>query len=155
MNFLKAKSFLNEKIIFVGGDHSITYSTFKAFSEKNKNVGLIIFDAHPDSSLYVKSISHEDFVRKLVDEGILKKENIIYVGLRKFGKSEIEFMKGVKSFDMRDIFLNFNEACDTIMELCRGFKEFYLSIDIDVLDPAFAPGTGYLEPGGFSMSQLL
>jgi formiminoglutamase len=141
--------------IFLGGDHSITYSLFKGFATGKSNVGLLIFDAHPDCSLYVKSISHEDFVRKLVDEGVLKKENLIYVGLRKFGKSEVEFLKGVKSFDMKDVFLNFNEVCDTIMELCMGFKEFYLSLDIDVLDPAFAPGTGYLEPGGMSIRELL
>ena len=141
--------------IFLGGDHSITYSLFKGFCKNNKNFGLLIFDAHPDCSLYVKSTSHEDFVRKLVDEGVLKKENIIYVGLRKFGKSEVEFLKGVKCFNMKDIYMNNEEICNSVMEMCREFKEYYMSIDIDILDPAFAPGTGYLEPGGFSMRELI
>src|SRR3989344_6347135 len=60
--------------IFLGGDHSITYSLFKGFAKKNENYGLLIFDAHPDCALYIKSVSHEDFVRKLVDEGILDKK---------------------------------------------------------------------------------
>ena len=141
--------------IFLGGDHSITYSLFKGLAKNKKDCGLLIFDAHPDCSLYVKSISHEDFVRKLVDEGILKKENIVYIGLRKFGKSEVEFLKGAKSYDMKNLLFNMEKVCDDVMEICREFEELYLSIDIDILDPAFAPGTGYLEPGGMSMRELI
>jgi|SRR3989344_1986131 len=141
--------------IFLGGDHSITYPLFKGFSKNKKNCGLLIFDAHADSSLYVRSVSHEDFVRKLVDEHVLKKENLVYVGLRKLYKSEIEFLKGVRYFDMKNLFLNIDNACDSVMEICRQFNELYLSIDIDVLDPSFAPGTGYLEPGGLSTRELI
>jgi len=141
--------------IFIGGDHSITYSLFKSLAKKSKNAGLIIFDAHPDCALYVKTASHEDFVRKLVDDGFLTKENLVYVGLRRFSKIENDFLKGIKCFNMKNVFLNIENACDNIMEICRQFNELYLSIDIDVLDPSFAPGTGYLEPGGLSVRELL
>ena len=56
---------------------------------------------------------------------------------------------------MKNLFLNIDNACDSVMEICRQFNELYLSIDIDVLDPSFAPGTGYLEPGGLSTRELI
>ncbi|MBI2671443.1 arginase family protein [Candidatus Woesearchaeota archaeon] len=141
--------------VFLGGDHSITYPLFKSFAKEKKNAGLLIFDAHPDCALYVKTASHEDFVRKLVDDGFLKKENLVYAGLRRFSKVENDFLRGIKCFNMKDLFLNTENACDNIMEICRHFDELYLSIDIDVLDPGFAPGTGYLEPGGLSIRELI
>ena len=57
---------------------------------------------------------------------------------------------------MKDIFENgVNEVCDTIMEICRKFNKLHISLDIDVVDPAFAPGVGYLESGGLSSNEIL
>lgn len=146
-----------DKAFFLGGDHSITYSIFKAFSYKHKNPGLLIFDAQPDCEVYTDIATHEDFVRKLVEDGYLKVENVILVGVRSFSKNEIEFLKQnkIRFFSMKDLFNDIQSSCDEIMELSMGFDGLYLSVDIDVVDPAFAPGTGYLEPGGLSTRELI
>ena len=142
--------------IFLGGDHSITYGLFKGFSKKNKNAGLLVFDAHPDCMENFK-VTHEDFINVLISEGILKKENLVLVGLRSWDKQEIEWLKKnkIKFFTSKDIFNNTENVCDSVMEMCRNFGSLYLSIDIDVVDPAFAPGTGYLEPGGITSRELI
>jgi formiminoglutamase len=141
--------------VFIGGDHSITYSLFKGFAERYKNPGLLIFDAHADCVNDFKPASHEDFVKVLIKEGILKSENLIIIGLRNWHSKEREFLEKnkIKTYKMKDI-LDDNDVCDVIMEECNKFDGLYLSVDIDVLDPAFAPGTGYLEPGGMSVRQL-
>lgn len=141
--------------IFLGGDHSITYSLFKGFAKEKKDCGLLIFDAHPDCALYVKSISHEDFVRKLVDEGILDKKNLVYIGVRKSGKVEKEFLKKVKTISVEEVESSPEKTAELLIDFFNKFKEVYMSIDIDVLDPTFAPGTGYLEPAGLNMKELL
>ncbi|MBM3708787.1 MAG: arginase family protein, partial [Actinobacteria bacterium] len=143
--------------IFIGGDHSITYSCFKAFSEKSNKPGLIVFDAHADSEVTTKSVTHEDFIRKLIEDKILKPENLILVGLRNFTNKEISFLiqNKIKFFDMKKIFEDLENVCDTIMELARNFDSLYISIDIDVVDPSAAPGTGCLEPAGLSARELV
>ena len=65
----KALSTFPQKAIFLGGDHSITYSLFKAFSEKFQNPSLIVFDAHPDAMKGIKPVSHEDMNRELIEDG--------------------------------------------------------------------------------------
>ena len=140
--------------VFVGGDHSITYGSFKGFSKKFSNPGIILFDAHPDLEVTSGSVTHEDYLRKLIEEGVLKKENVILVGIRKVSKNEKDFMNGMKFFGMEQIFNNEEDVCDSVMEMAREFDGLYLSIDIDVLDPAFAPGTGYREVSGLNSQQL-
>lgn len=140
---------------FLGGDHSITYGSFKGFCRKFRNPGIVIFDAHPDLEVNAGSATHEDYLRKLIEDGFLKKENAILVGIRKLSKNEGEFAKGMKIYYMDQIFRNEEDICDSIMEIAKEFDGSYLSIDIDVLDPVFAPGTGYLEVGGMDLNQLL
>ncbi len=149
-----AKKFKNKKTIFLGGDHSITYSIFKAFSEEN--VGLIMFDAHIDGVNNFNPPSHEDFLKVLVKEKLINPENIILIGTRCFNEIESRFLEEnkIKYYSPEHIFLNLENSCDGIMEKARSFSKLYLSIDIDVLDPAFAPGTGYLEPNGLNTQQL-
>ncbi len=139
---------------FVGGDHSITYGSFKGFAKKFRNPGIIVFDAHPDLEVNAGSVTHEDYLRKLIEEKLLEKENVILIGVREFSKNEKEFMKEMKVYFVDSLFNNEENICDAIMEIARGFDGLYLSIDIDVLDPAFAPGTGYLEPGGMRLQEL-
>ena len=144
-----------EGYIFLGGSHSVTYSLFRGMKGGNK--GLLIFDAHVDADFYTKTITHEDFVRKLIEEKSLRKENLVYVGTRKVYNNELKFLQEnkIKSFNVDKIFdLGVKESCDCVMEICREFSDLYISIDIDVLDPAYAPGTGYPEPGGLSSREL-
>lgn len=141
--------------IFIGGDHTITYSCFKNFSKKYKNPGLLVFDAHADCMDNFK-ITHEDWLNVLVEEGFVKPENVILVGLRRIEKSELEFLKEkrIRYFSMDKIFGKHEDVCDTVMENLRNCDGLYVSIDIDVIDPAFAPGTGMLEPGGFFSEEM-
>ncbi|HUW44094.1 MAG TPA: arginase family protein [Bacillota bacterium] len=149
----------NPKIIFLGGDHSISFSTGRAFLEycrkENKEPCLIVFDAHADCMTPMKEPTHEEWVRALVDFGF-PAENILLVGVRNLDPSENVFLKksGIKVMKMNQLLENFEDSCDIIMEFSKG-KELYLSIDIDIVDPAFAPGTGHKEPGGLTSRQFL
>jgi agmatinase len=151
------------KTIFLGGDHSITYSTGKAFldycKQQKKKPCLIIFDSHPDlmpvSFKKENFANHEEWLRKLIEDGF-PKENILIVGIRNAEKQEILFISQnkIKTISINNLFLDIENICDTIMEFASG-KELYVSIDIDVIDPAFAPATGYPEPGGLTSREFL
>lgn len=149
----------NVRPLFLGGDHSVTYPVVKAFKEiYPKNPGIIIFDAHPDAENDFMPPSQEDLLCALVNQNIIKKENIILVGTRNWDKNEIEFIQKnkIKYFSMKEIIAEgINEISESIMSVAKNFKDLYVSIDIDVLDPAFAPGTGYIEPGGLTTRELL
>ncbi|MBW3014578.1 arginase family protein [Candidatus Woesearchaeota archaeon] len=142
--------------IILGGDHSITYSCFKAFSKKHKNPALIVFDAHVDAVSNFSPPTHEDYLRVLVEEKILKPENIILVGVRNIDRIELDWLKqkNIRFFTMKQL-EDAEDVCDGIMQTLREFDAVYLSLDIDILDPAFAPGTGCPEPGGLSTRELL
>ena len=142
----------DSKYIFIGGDHSITYPIFKAFSESNENSFLIVFDAHADCDYPAKEPTHEEFLRAILEEKLVKPENVILVGIRKMWDIEKEFLeeKGIKVFE--DIF-NVEAVADYITEKANG-KDVYVSVDIDVLDPAFAPAVNYPEPNGLSSKEL-
>jgi len=157
----KAKQILkdNEKPLFLGGDHSITFPIVKAFKEiYPENPGIIIFDAHPDAENDFMPPTQEDLLQGLINQNIIKTENIILIGTRNWDKKEIEFINKhkIKFFNMKEIAKEgIKEVSESIMSVARNFKDLYISIDIDVLDPAFAPGTGYQEPGGLTTRQLL
>jgi len=150
-----SKIFENKfKTIFLGGDHSISYSIGKAFLENTKKLDkepcLIIFDAHADCMP-----THEEWLRALIELGF-PTENILLVGVRNFWKDEIDFLKkhNIRNIHMNFLLENLQDVCDTIMEFSNG-RELYVSIDIDVIDPAFAPATGYKEPGGLSSREFI
>ena len=148
---------LKEGDIFIGGDHSISYHIFKKFFKDKKNPGIIIFDAHPDLFQHFDTPMQTDWLYFLVKEKLIKPENIILIGIRNPDMKEVGFLKDykIRYFTSRQLFNNLENSCDGIMELARNFSDLYISIDIDCLDPAFAPGTGYLEPGGLSTRELI
>ncbi len=151
-------SSLNGKAIIIGGDHSITYSCFKAFAKNNPGAGLVIFDAHPDLEVGLDTPTQEDYTRLLIKEGVLDPKKLVLIGLRNWHGYELEFAKqnNIKCFDMKKIAqIGVSEVCDTVMEQVNSWPAVYLSIDIDAVDPAFAPGTGYREPGGLTSRELL
>ena len=158
--YTKALSVLKDNVrpLFLGGDHSITFPLVKAFSSVySSNPGIVIFDAHPDAENDFVA-THEDLLCALVNQDVIKKENIILVGVRNWDKKEIDFIKknNIKYFSMKEIAKEgIHEVSESVMIVAKGFSDFYVSIDIDVLDPAFAPGTGYMEPGGLSTRELL
>ena len=155
LNMYETKS----KSIFLGGDHSISYSTCKAFldycNKIDKKPCLIVFDAHADCMQPMKEPTHEEWLRALIEQGF-PSEKILLVGVRNMWKDEISFLKqnNIRYIKMNQFLDNLEDTCDIIMEFSNG-KELYVSIDIDIIDPAFAPGTGYCEPGGLSSRQFL
>ena len=147
------------KTIFLGGDHSISYSTTKAFLDYCRREGkepcLIVFDAHADCMTPMKEPTHEEWLRKVIEQGF-PVENILLVGVRNSCREEIEFLaeKRIKQIKINSIIEDIDNIADTIMEFSNN-KEVYVSIDIDIIDPAFAPSTGYQESGGLTSRQFI
>ncbi|MBI4154680.1 arginase family protein, partial [Candidatus Woesearchaeota archaeon] len=126
--------------IFIGGDHSISYALVKGFFKRFKNFGLVVFDAHPDCCEPFKTVTHEDWLRKLIEEKVIKKENILLFGIREVDKTEFEFLKGMSIIKCKEILEN-KDYTNKLMNFINKFKNIYLSLDIDVVDPKDAPGT--------------
>lgn len=147
------------KVVFLGGDHSISYSTTKAFLDNCRNSKkepcLIIFDAHPDCMKPMKEPSHEEWLRKLVEEGF-PPQNILLVGVRNSYPEEIIFLgkNKIKIITINQLLEDLQDSCDIIMEFSSR-KELYVSIDVDIVDPAFVPGLSYPEPGGLTSRQFI
>jgi arginase family enzyme len=153
----KSKQIFNSEFpIFIGGDHSISYSLLRSFSEENKNACLIVFDAHADCMHDLSTPTHEGWLRVLVEKGF-NPRSIILIGLRNVHPVEQSFLTDnkINLFTCKQLFNSLEEECDEIMEIARRFDSVYLSIDIDVLDAAFAPGTGYPESGGLNPRELI
>lgn len=145
-----------EADIFLGGDHSITYSSFQTMQSNNK--ALIILDAHPDLDTGTQTPTHEDYLRKLIENSHVRSEDVFLIGIRNYGSNELDFIKQnkIKAFTSKQVFLQgIEEIADTITEITSHYKNIYLSIDIDVVDPSSAPGTGYPEPAGLSSRDAL
>ena len=153
------------KTIFIGGDHSISYSLARAFldscKDNSKEPVLIIFDAHADCMPLVKGSesypTHEAWLRGLIETGFNPK-NILLVGIRNLDAREFEFIneKHIRIVHTNQLLNDLDDTCDIMMEFAFSQdKELYLSLDIDVVDPAFAPATGYLEPGGLTSRQFI
>lgn len=166
--YKNAFEIFNEKprTIFIGGDHSISYSLVRAFLDycqsgdyedegRVKEPCLIVFDAHADCMAAMKEPTHEEWLRKLIEDGF-PAENVMLVGVRNMWKDEIQFLKekNIRMISMNQLLDDLQDTCDTIMEFSNG-KELYVSLDIDVADPSFAPATGYPEPGGLTSRDFI
>jgi agmatinase len=150
---------IKPKVIFLGGDHSISYSIGRAFLEyckqENKEPCLIVFSAHGGCIKSKKKLLHEEWLSDLIEEGF-PTENILLVGVRNLLKEEIVFLKEKKihMINLNQLTENLEDTCDAIMEFSNG-KELYVSIDISVIDPVFAPAVYNPEPGGLTSRQFL
>ncbi len=137
--------------LFIGGDHSITYPLFKAFRETHPNPFLVVFDAHPDCMTPSPEPTHEEFLRAIIEDGF-PTDKIILVGTRKVEPEEQKFLYEHKIKVFNDI-LDLQAMTDYITERANGHN-LYISIDIDAIDPAFAPGVNYPEPAGLSSKEF-
>jgi arginase family enzyme len=135
------------KVVFLGGDHSISYSTTRAFLDYCDNSGkkpcLIVFDVNPNCMKFTGEANNFGWLRNLIEEGF-PPENVLLVGIRNFYESELAFVKEkkIKILSLNSILLDIEGSCDLIMEFSNG-KELYVSIDIGVIDPVFAPAVSY------------
>jgi len=147
---------IKEPAILIGGDHSITYPTVKAFTKNNKDPWLVVFDAHPDLMDDFTPPTQEDYLRVLIEENIVNPKKIILIGVRNWDKIEVDYLKlkGIRYYTMKEIFnKGIKHIIKEITELIDS--PLYLSIDIDAVDPVEAIGTGYTEHGGMSSRELI
>ena len=147
--------------LIIGGDHSITEPGVQACAAVHGPVGLVHFDTHTDTGAEVfgATLSHGTVMRRLVDAGLVDPRRYVQIGLRGYWPGEAEFAwqaeRGITSLFMHDV----REA--GIAEIARrtieiaGSGPVFLTVDVDVLDPAFIPGTGTPEPGGMTSAELL
>jgi agmatinase len=149
----KAKEIFSnkEKSLIIGGDHSITYPLLQAFQEQNKNPFLIIFDAHADCMPPQKEPTHEEFLRAIIEDGF-PSEKIILIGARKIEAEESKFLSSHNIKIFQTIY-DMESCADYITEKANG-KDLYVSIDIDAIDPSFAPAVNYPEPNGLTSKEF-
>ena len=146
----------------LGGDHAITEPAVRAVARaRGGPVGMVHFDTHTDTGEVVFGVerSHGTFIRRLIDAGQLDASRYAQIGLRGYWPGEKEFSwqaeRGITSLfahDVRD--LGIHEVVRRAIAAV-GPGPVYLTVDVDVLDPAFIPGTGTPEPGGMTPSELL
>jgi formimidoylglutamase len=151
--------------IVLGGDHSITWPSATAIAEVRRpgSIGIVHFDAHADTanSDWGVLAGHGTPMRRLVESGAVAGRNFVQVGLRGYWPpvETFEWMQaqGLRYHFMREIEERGAEAviAQAIEEALDGPDYVYLSLDIDVIDPGMAPGTGTPEPGGMLTREVL
>ncbi len=143
----------------VGGDHSILLPILRAIRAVHGPVGLIQLDAHSDTwdKYWGVKYSHGTPVRRAIDEGLLSESHILQIGLRGqwYDATDMDYAEAHKiTVITADEFHEHGLALvRQKLETLRGVKT-YLSLDIDIVDPAFAPGTGTPQVGGLSSVQI-
>jgi agmatinase len=148
--------------VIIGGDHSITEPNVRACAAVHGPLGLLHFDTHTDTGdeVFGATLSHGSVMRRLVEAGHVDPRRYVQIGLRGYWPGEAEFAwqaeRGITSLFMHDV------RDDGIRDVMRraiegvGAGPAFLTIDVDVLDPAFIPGgTGTPEPGGMTSGELL
>jgi agmatinase len=147
--------------VVLGGDHSISEPDVRACAAAHGPVGLVHFDTHTDtgSEVFGVGLSHGTIMRRLVEGGHVNPRRYAQIGLRGYWPGEVEFAwqaeRGITSLFMHEVRdLGIKEVVGRAVEAV-GDGPVFLTVDIDVLDPAFAPGTGTPEPGGMSTGELL
>lgn len=150
--------------IIVGGDHSLMYPDVAGLVDVygKGNVGVVHFDAHFDAGQGgAHLLSHGQPVYRLFNEQLVPGKNFIQVGLRGYwpGRESFEWMRehGLRYHTMAEIE---RQGWDAVMrrvlqEAREGPEKLFISFDVDVLDPAYMPGTGTPEPGGLTMREAL
>jgi agmatinase len=151
--------------IVLGGDHSITYPAASAVAESvaPRSMGIVHFDAHADTAAttWGSLRSHGTPMRRLIESGAVAGRNFVQVGLHGYWPppETLEWMRanGLRCHFMTEIEERGAEAvvADAVAEALDGPEVIYLSIDIDVIDPGMAPGTGTPEPGGMLTREVL
>ena len=137
-----------QRPVTLGGDHSITYPIVRAFGKKISDLTIIHFDAHPDlyDELQGNRLSHACPFARIMEEKLAKR--LIQVGIRTMNGHQREQVArfGVESFELKQL---------PAFEKLRTWCPVYVSFDMDVLDPAFAPGVSHREPGGISVRDAI
>ncbi|MCH8975543.1 MAG: agmatinase [Thaumarchaeota archaeon] len=141
----------NKQLIILGGEHLITLGTYMSFP---KETGYLVFDAHYDLRNEYADIklSHASYLRRIVEKR--GAENIVHIGARAFVKEELAFLTENKIKTISDKDIREGNGPRLIKDAISTFDKIYTSFDLDVLDPAFAPGVGNPESVGITSREL-
>ena len=141
--------------VLIGGEHTLTYAAIQAMGS---NVGLISFDAHADlrNEYMGLDVSHATFMRRIAEH--MGHERIMEVGVRALCKEEVQYinetnMTLITTQRLRE--LGPERAAELVKAQTKKFERKYITIDMDVLDPAFAPGVGSPEGDGICPNMLI
>ncbi|MHA1557467.1 MAG: agmatinase [Candidatus Heimdallarchaeota archaeon] len=159
----RVKTIINKNAIpvILGGDHSIALGTTKGFVNSNQKLDAIIWiDAHLDLMNEFpenNKNSRATVLKRIIEQKLIQPENVYFIGIRghNLGWEEVEYtkqnkMKILSASEVKDD----SKRNKFIEEILRKHKNLYISLDIDVLDPAFAPGVSVPEPGGITTREL-
>lgn len=159
----KIKQMLDESVFpfILGGDHSISYPGIKALHDSAEGkIGIIQFDAHldlVDDSPVQGRFSQSSQMRRALELPRVKPENIVQIGVRSYNYPWYnDYLKetGIVQITAREVHqMTSEQVIARALEACKDVEKIYLTFDIDVLDPAFAPGSGANEPGGLTPVQ--
>jgi agmatinase len=147
--------------ITLGGDHSIAEPDIRTCAAQHGPVGLIHFDTHTDTGkeVFGVEVSHGTPMYRLVEEGAIEASRYVQIGLRGYWPGDEEFgwqeEKGITAIPMHEVHRDGIDAAVERALSIVGDGPVFISVDVDVLDPAFAPGTGTPEPGGMTSTDLL
>jgi len=149
--------------VFLGGDHSVTLALLRAAKAQHGELALLHFDAHCDTwqDHFGEPSGHGTWTYEAIAEGLVNPLHTVQIGLRSSGeRSAREYVqdRGGLIFTARQLRGLDGVALQPVIRQILdqiGQRPCYLTLDIDCLDPAFAPGTGTPEPGGLSSSQML
>jgi len=138
----------SDKLVCFGGDHSVSFPIIEAYAQKYKNLNVLHFDAHADlyDNFENNPFSHASPFARIMEKGLAK--SLTQVGIRTFNTHQREQAKrfGVHVVEMKYFNLDFIQSLEAPL---------YISLDLDVLDPAFAPGISHHEPGGLTSRELI
>lgn len=141
-------------VFILGGEHLLTYATYLSFP---KNVAYVVFDAHYDLRNEYGDVAynHATYLRRIADER-QDTSNILHIGARAFAAEELAFLNDSKINHIRnsDIIHDRDKASKTLKDFVSMYDAIYVSYDLDVLDPAFAPGVGNPEAEGITSREL-
>ncbi len=149
------------RLLVLGGDHTISLPVLRALHKVHGPISVIHFDAHLDTwdTYFDQPYLHGTPFRRASEEGLLDPEGCTHVGIRGglFGTTDMSDDKvlGFMAIRSHEIHLDGVESIVERIKARVGNRVAYVSVDIDVLDPAFAPGTGTPESGGLASWQLL
>lgn len=149
-------------LITLGGDHSITLPLLRAHAEAFGPLAVVHFDSHPDtweSEFGGQLCSHGTPFRRAIEEGLIDTSAYIQVGIRGSTSGPDDLLEaqqlGARVMPIEEVFELGIPAVIGQIQAMMGKRRVYVSLDIDAVDPAFAPGTGTPEVGGLTSYQML
>jgi arginase len=137
-----------KRTVSLGGDHSITFPIVKAVARRHRELTIFHFDAHPDlyDEFEGNRLSHACPFARIMEAGLAKR--LVQVGIRTMNRHQRQQAQrfGVEVMEMRAL---------PAYEKLKASGPVYITFDMDVLDPAFAPGISHREPGGMSVREAI